>query len=213
MRKTPHALLIAFCLLIGIAVAAQQPTKPKTKTPANKTKTKTNPNRDNTTMDTTSTMMQDTTSMQGGGGGMDAAAPYTASYSSQFTIGNAAYARQVLNLWKDYDNNMLDRSAAMFADTVSFVGDDGMSIRGKDSVMNAIKQLRSQFTTVKSSVDAYMPLRSTDRNEDWVAIWGREEDTNASGTTTTMIIHEIWRFNRDGKIDFVRQFTARPPVQ
>lgn len=174
---------------MGLSLLAQQPTKPK--------------------KDTTST---DTTTMQGGGGGTGAAMPYTAGYSSQFAIGNPEHARMVLTLWKDWDENMLDRNMAMMADTITMETADGQVIRGRDSVMNAFKQVRGQFTTVKSTVDAYMPVRSTDRNEDWVLIWGREEDTNASGTTTK-IIHEIWRINRDGKIDYMSQYIAKPPVR
>ncbi|ANE51593.1 hypothetical protein SY85_14885 [Flavisolibacter tropicus] len=157
--------------------------------------------------------MTDTT-MQGGGGGMAEAGafPYTADYSSKFTMGNPEHARMVLSMWKDYDNNTFDRSAAMLADTVMFQAPNGMVIRGKDSVLNSVKQFRGQFSSVKSTVDAWVPMHSTDRNEDWVLIWGTENDTNASGSTTN-VIHEIWRVNRDGKIDFIRQYTAKPPVQ
>lgn len=159
--------------------------------------------------------MTDTTTMQGGGGGMAEAGtfPYTAEYSSKFTMGNQEHARMVLSMWKDYDNNTIDRSASMLADTIMIQAADGQVIRGKDSVMMAFKQMRNQYTNVKSTVEAWIPMHSTDRNEDWVLIWGTEEDTNASGTKTTNVIHELWRVNRDGKIDFWRQYTAKSPVQ
>ena len=196
MRTTPHTLFMVLFLLVGLSLLAQEPTKP---------------HKDTTRTDTT--MMQtDTTAMQGGGGGTGAAMPYTAGYSSQFTMGNPEHARMVLNFWKDFDNNTLDNSAAILADTVMLQTHDGRVIRGKDSVMMLVKQLRGQHTTVKSTVDAYMPIRSTDRNEDWVLIWGVENDTNASGTTATAI-HEIWRINRDGKFDYVSQYIAKTPVQ
>jgi hypothetical protein len=152
--------------------------------------------------------------MQGGGGGTGAAGalPYTAGYSSQFAIGNPEHSRMVLNIWKDYDNNTLDQSAAMFADTVRFEIADGQIVRGRDSVINVMKQVRGRYTSVNSTIDAYLPVRSTDRNEDWVLIWGRENNTGANGTTTN-IIHEIWRINRDGKIDYVSQYAAKPAMQ
>lgn len=194
MRSTLHALLMVLFLLVSTSLLAQKKGKNK--------KADTQPT------------MTDTTTMQGGGGGMaeTGAFPYTAEYSSKFTLGNQEHARMVLSLWKDYDNNTLDRSAAMLADTVMMQAPNGKVIRGKDSVLNAVKEMRGQFTNVKSTVDAWVPMHSTDRNEDWVLIWGSENDSNASGSTTTGI-HEIWRVNRDGKIDFIRQYTAKSPVQ
>ena len=194
MRSTLHALIMVLFLLVSIPLMAQKKNKKKNAE--------------------TQPTMTDTTTMQGGGGGMaeTGAYPYTADYSSKFTIGNPEHARMVLSMWKDYDNNTFDRSAAMLADTVMFQAPNGMVIRGKDSVLNSVKQFRGQFSSVKSTVDAWVPMHSTDRNEDWVLIWGTENDTNASGSTTNGI-HEIWRVNRDGKIDFIRQYTAKPPVQ
>ncbi|WP_082886483.1 nuclear transport factor 2 family protein [Flavisolibacter tropicus] len=193
MRSTLHALIMVLFLLVSIPLMAQKKSKKKNAE--------------------TQPTMTDTT-MQGGGGGMAEAGafPYTADYSSKFTMGNPEHARMVLSMWKDYDNNTFDRSAAMLADTVMFQAPNGMVIRGKDSVLNSVKQFRGQFSSVKSTVDAWVPMHSTDRNEDWVLIWGTENDTNASGSTTN-VIHEIWRVNRDGKIDFIRQYTAKPPVQ
>lgn len=36
--------------------------------------------------------------------------PYTAGYSSNFVIGNPANSKLVLNAWKDWENNTLDRA-------------------------------------------------------------------------------------------------------
>lgn len=204
MRTTLHAFCITLFLLVSLPMLAQEPAKAKTK------KEKRRADKDNAMMQTDTT--SNPTTMQGGGGGTGAA-PYTALYSSQFTIGNAEHARMILTLWKDWDDNMLDRNVALMADTISMDTPDGQTIRGRDSVMMVFKQARSQYTTVKSVVEAYMPLRSTDRNEDFVAIWGLETDTSSDGSTTTKRIQEVWRINRDGKIDYMRQYTAKPPVQ
>lgn len=196
-----HALCIMLFLVVSIPLMAQKKNK-KAK------------NADQSAI-TNTTMQADTvkpTNTEGGGGGAEAALPYMAEYSSKFTIGNQEHARMVLKAWKDYDDNMLDNSASIFADTVMFQTPGGQVIRGKDSMMMALKQYRGQFSGVKSTVDAWVPMHSTDKNEDWVLIWGTENDTNASGTTPT-VLHEIWRINRDGKIDFVRQYAAKSPVQ
>ena len=211
MRTTPHALLVILFLLVGVPLIAQQPAKTKSKTQKGNTRN----NRDTTQMSAdTAAMRTDNTTMQGGGGGVGtgAAMPYTAGYSSQFTIGNPEHARMVLQVWRDYEDNRLDQSGALLADSIVFEAASGQVIKGRDSVLGAFKQMRNQYTNVKQTVDVYLPIRSTDRNEDWVLIWGREEDTNANGTTTN-IIHEIWRINRDGKIDYMSQYVAKPPTQ
>lgn len=136
---------------------------------------------------------------------------YTATYSSEFQIGDPKYAQIILKLWKDWDNNALDQSAAMFADTVAMYNADGTMLKGKEQNLAEAKKYRGQFTTVKSTIHAFVSLRSTDRNENWVAIWGTEEDTGKDGKITSKELHEVWKFNKDGKIDVMRQFQATSP--
>ena len=140
--------------------------------------------------------------------------PYTAQYSSDFRMGNPAHARMVLDLWKDYDDNMFDRHVDWFSDTMTMIGSNGMVTKGRAANMEGIKKWRGSLTSAKSTVDAWMPLRSNNKNEDWVAIWGTETDTWADGKTETNQIHEIWRINKDGKVNFIKQYSAKtPPAQ
>lgn len=135
--------------------------------------------------------------------------PYTANYSSNFVIGNPAHAKMILDLWKDWDDNAFDRHDYM-ADTVVMFFPDGTMAKGKQQTMDGAKKYRGGMASAKSSIDAWMPLKSTDKNEDWVAVWGSETDTWADGKTETRDIHEIWRINKDGKVDWMKQFTAKP---
>jgi len=139
----------------------------------------------------------------------DLTLPYTAMYSSNFRIGNAAYSSMVLNLWKDYDENNFDRHADWFADTMQMISPNGTITRGKVDNMAAIKKYRGGFTSATSTLDAWIPLKSVDKNEDWVALWGTEVDTYPDGHTEAVDIHEIWRINKDGKIDMIKQYTAK----
>ena len=133
--------------------------------------------------------------------------PYTANYSSNFIIGNPANAKLVLDEWKDWDDNALDRHNFM-ADTIITYMPDGTVTKGKEANMAMWKKFRSGFTSSKSTVDAWMPLTSVDRKENWVAVWGTETDTYADGKIDKHDVHEIWRINKDGKVDFFKQFTA-----
>jgi hypothetical protein len=135
--------------------------------------------------------------------------PYTAMYSSNFKIGNPMYSNMVLNLWKDYDENNFDRHADWFADTMQMISANGTLTRGKEDNMSAIKRYRNGFTTAKSTLDAWIPLKSVDKNEDWVALWGTEVDTYPDGHTEAADVHEIWRINKDGKIDMIKQYSAK----
>lgn len=135
--------------------------------------------------------------------------PYTADYSSDFKIGNPANSKMILELWKDFDDNAFDRHD-YFADTAVMFFPDGSMVRGKDSIMSAAKRFRGGLTSSTSTLDAWVPLKSVDRNENWVAVWGTETDTAPDGTTNKTDLHEIWRINKDGKVDFMKQFASKP---
>ena len=137
------------------------------------------------------------------------AQPYKAMYSSKFKMGNAKYANMILDVWKDWDDNALDRHD-YFADTITAYFPDGSVVKGKAAFLESGKKYRGSFTTVKSVVHAWVPLRSEDKNEDAVCIWGDEEDTTADGKTTKMSLHEVWFFNKDGKVATLRQWNAKP---
>ena len=136
--------------------------------------------------------------------------PYTAEYSSQFEMGNPEYSKMILDLWKDWDNNQLELHQDYIADTVVQQAPNGEVIQGKEKFLAAGKEYRNKFSNVKSSLEVWIPLRSIDKDQDWVAVWGREEDTDKDGKVTTTMLHEIWGFNKDGKIVFFRQYTATP---
>lgn len=134
---------------------------------------------------------------------------YTADYSSNFTIGNPAHAKMIVDLWKDWDDNAFDRHDYM-ADTLVMYLPDGSVVQGKAANLEGAKKYRGGMTSAKSTLHAWTPLRSTDKNEDWVAIWGSETDTWADGKTETRELHEVWRINKDGKVDLMRQYQAKP---
>jgi len=135
--------------------------------------------------------------------------PYTANYSSNFQIGDPANSKMILELWKDYDDNAFDRHD-YFADTAVMFFPDGSMVRGKDSIIAGAKRFRGALTSATSTLNAWVPLKSVDRDENWVAVWGTETDVTPDGKTNKTDIHEIWRINKDGKVDFMKQFASKP---
>ncbi len=144
-------------------------------------------------------------------GGQSGSFPYKPSYSSSFEIGDPAHARMVLQLWKDYDENSFDRHADWFADTAVIYLANGDIVKGRDSMLAGVKKYRSSIARVKTTLHAWMSLRSTDRKENWVALWATEEDTSKDGTTTAVSLHEVWRINKAGKVDQILQYAQEVP--
>ena len=159
--------------------------------------------------DKTKMKMDDSNVKMNETGAMSNTDPYKASYSSNFVMGNPAHTKMIVDLWKDWDDNAFDRHDYM-ADTLVMYLPDGTVTKGKAANAEGAKKFRGGLTSSKSTIDAMIPLRSTDRNEDWVAMWGTETNTWPDGKVETRQIHEVWRINKDGKVNLMRQFAAKP---
>lgn len=142
----------------------------------------------------------------------NSAMPYTAVYSSNFEMGDPAKSRLVLEMWKDFDDNALDRHADILADTAKIFLSDGQVLTGKDNMMSGMKMYRNSMTSLSSDIHAFMSFRSIDKNHDWVAVWGTENTTTKDGLKNSSNLHEIWRFNKDGKVDEIRQYSSKMPA-
>lgn len=140
--------------------------------------------------------------------------PYEIEYSSKFVMDDPKNAESLLAIWKSYDNGNLSSTKDLFADTVEAEMGDGSSMRlSRDSMLAAVQAFRNSFTTVVDRVSAVMAVKSTDKNEHWVLIWGTEIDTYKNGKVDSTHLQETWRFNQDGKANLVFQYKrpAAPP--
>ena len=133
---------------------------------------------------------------------------YTASYSSNFKISDASYSDKVLMLWKDFENNTLDQHIDMLSDTVSMTLSNGDRVKGRAENLAGAKEFRSSLKDYKVTIDAWTSLKSTDRNGNVVCIWGTESFTDKDGKKVTQRLHEVWGFNKDGKIDMMLQYAG-----
>ena len=141
--------------------------------------------------------------------------PYSPSYTSNFAIGSEAHSKTILNLAKDWDNNDLDHSKQLFADTVTLYTADGTVMHGPaDSIIAASKPYRKSLGTVSSTVHAWTPLKATDKDENWVLLWYTEYKTAADGKKDSTEYQETWRLNKEGKADMMLQYKRNnPPVK
>ena len=132
-----------------------------------------------------------------------------ATYSSSFEIGDPKNGDAIIELWKQFDEYTLDMGMDKFADSVTIWMNDGWKYYGtRDSLMKMMKKLRGEYSAVKSVVVAIVPLKSTDMNQSWVSIYGTEY-TTMKNKKDSLDIQENWRFNKDGKIDFMHSYRRK----
>jgi len=94
-----------------------------------------------------------------------------------------------------------------FADSIqAFLGNGATMHSSRDSVIAGIQKHRNSLSTAVDRVDAVMAVKSTDKNEDWVLIWGKEIDTYKNGKIDSVDLQETWRINKDGKADMILQY-------
>jgi hypothetical protein len=140
--------------------------------------------------------------------------PYAISYSSKFVMDGPVNAESVLALWKAYDDGDLSKSKDLLADSVDVNLANGAHFHlSRDSMVSAIQGVRSSFKSAVDRVTAIMAIKSTDKNEHWVTIWGTEVDTHKNGKVDSTDLQETWRFNASGKADMLLQYNrvAAPP--
>lgn len=136
--------------------------------------------------------------------------PYVPSYSSSFKMGDPAYATMIVQgSWKDWENNQLDNMVNWVEDTIVAFHSDNEVIHGADSLMARWKRARAAYSEVRPTIDAVLPVYSTDRMENWVLVWATEIDTHKDGSRDTVALMETWRINKAGKADMLLQFDRR----
>lgn len=130
---------------------------------------------------------------------------FTPEYSANFIMMPANNSETVLALWKDWKDGDLSKSRAHFADSISlFLADGSQMVGPTDEIMKGMQEYRSSFSGMEVNVDAVFAVRSVDKNENWVTIWGTEKQTK-DGKTEPVSLQETWRFNNKGKIDLMFQ--------
>jgi hypothetical protein len=144
---------------------------------------------------------------------------FTPGYSASFVMDDAKNTETVLALWEDWKKGDLSPSRTRFADSLSFFLADGTSMVGPtDTLLKNMQAYRSSFKKMEIAVDAIFATKSTDKNENWVAVWGTEIQTDMDGKVDSISLQETWRFNKAGKADMMFQaerkgFLPPPPTK
>lgn len=134
--------------------------------------------------------------------------PYKVHYED-LKIGNLAYTQTVLKLWKEFATDNLDKHISFFSDNIVSISPDGTVVKGAENFHKIVKDYRNSLAAVTGSVRAITTLKSpSDPDHEFVVIWGTGTNTKKDGSVQKTHNHEIWAFNKQGKIDEIRGFEA-----
>lgn len=142
--------------------------------------------------------------------------PYTAQYSSQFTMGDPKITEKILTLFKQWDDNKLAEGKSLFADTVHFYTNNWEFHGTRDSFFTVSQKQRDNYKEIKTVVHAWIPMHSTDKNEDWALIWSTAYLTDNKGKLDSTNFQDTWRLNKNGQFDLMYDYeakSAKPPAK
>jgi hypothetical protein len=136
--------------------------------------------------------------------------PYKADYSN-FSMGDPNHAKLVLDFIKMWEENKLDDMKLLLADSVGVHFNDGGRFMGtRDSLISMGKQFRATMSTVKIRMDAFMPVHSNDKNEDYVLVWETDFITDKTGKTDSLVNHAYFQV-KNNKITFWGEYAQKNP--
>ena len=144
--------------------------------------------------------------------------PYMADYSSDFSMGDPNHSKMVLELYKMWEENRVDDMKTLLADSVMIEFPDGNKFADNkvDSMIAMAKQFRKEISSLKIKFDGWMPVRSNDKQEDYVLVWSRDYSTNLAGKIDSSRVHAYFLI-KNNKIrlwsEFQQRLAPEPPAQ
>ncbi|GAB4042973.1 hypothetical protein [Spirosoma litoris] len=139
-------------------------------------------------------------------GQKDIAYPYPISYSAKFKFIDPEKGKMVLSFCKNFENNSVDNSKSIFADSVTISMPKLKLKASRDSVLSAFKSYRKSFFSFKTELDVVMSVKSTDKGDDWVLVWAIDRYTDKDNSKHAVKYQQVWLVNKEGKISFMEQF-------
>lgn len=139
--------------------------------------------------------------------------PYKVNFKN-FKADNQKNTEVILNIWKYWDSNEIDKQADMWADSAEVHTWDGVYIKGnRDTLTESGKRFRNNFSSVVSSVNGVISFTGTNittgKNENWATVWGKRVMVDNAGKADSIWLHEAWRLNDQRKIEVLFQFAAK----
>lgn len=135
--------------------------------------------------------------------------PYSPVYS-ELEPGNPNHSKIVLEIWRQFETGNLMSAANKFADTISLVFKDEIYYGKRDSILAIYKKRRDAYESVQCYVDSWLPVHAKQTNDNLVLVWGRQDFIVHNKKRDYLVIHEVWNFNKQGKIRSMVQYITHP---
>jgi|GEM_PF-2778341 len=132
--------------------------------------------------------------------------PYAPRQTADFEMGNPAFTKVVLDVWRGFDRGNISGLKAQFAQQLTIMLPDQYLQGNRDTVLAQWQKKRDAYTTVQTMVDSWVPLHASDTKENFVFVWGKRQLTEPGGKVLHRTILEKWRVNGQGLIDFMQQY-------
>ena len=129
-----------------------------------------------------------------------------------WTIGDPANTKLVLDLYHAWDANDANTVAGFFAD--SAVLDLPHALRktvNKNDVYEKFGKARKQYTNTSHRIISAVSLHNNDLNEDWVQILCYNKWSYQDGGKDSMLYFDNWRL-KNGKIEYLNTLDQTPPA-
>lgn len=128
-------------------------------------------------------------------------------------MGNPAYLKTVLDMYKTWDTKDPNSMANYFADSVAMDMPDARRVMFTGENASAkIKASRSQYGDISNDIISAVSLHDQDRNEDWVFILTYNKWQYKNGGKDSMLFADHWRL-KDGKINYLNSLEQSPSKQ
>ena len=125
---------------------------------------------------------------------------YTPSYSNKWAIDDSTKSNVIMKFLDRWEHNNIDSS--FFSNWVYYK----YTWEKNASMLSKLKQERDKFAQWKIVVSSIAPLKSTDRNENWVAVYGSVNKKDFKGNASVTNFTQWYKVDKDLKISFLKEF-------
>ena len=105
----------------------------------------------------------------------------------------------MLQFWKTYERGNLDSLLHVFSDTIAYIGGDKTYKEPASDMLSRYKAERARLRYVQCHIDFWRVVYVAEKRENWVLLWAQREGTLYNGSLDSKAVHQVWRFNRNGR--------------
>jgi len=140
---------------------------------------------------------------------------YKATISPDFSIGNADYAKIVLDYFKMWEDGKIEDMKSLLSDSVFIEGPDGFKCDiTVDSCINLLKEARANYKSQKIEVDTWVPVHHKETSDDYLLVWFKDVWTTANEKADSSRYHAYFHI-KDNKMrgwsEFEQKLKMVPP--